>query len=190
MTGEDGPGFMPAGDPTLWSAEKLVASYCERFGLPKGRDPYSLIIWRQGEYKGLSLRASKAHLDAKQRKPAVPLPEAEEELWREAARERAKAKAIARYNMAEARARVAVEGERLALAEQLARKAAAEEEAREAAAPAPAKPSVAAALTLIQAKEAILLQELASLEDLKAAQERIKTLESQIEGLKMELDIE
>jgi hypothetical protein len=152
-TGEDGAGFMPAGDGTLWSAEKLVATYCERFGLPKGRDPFSVIIWRAFDYEGLSLRASKARLEdgleARRRaalhlgpKPAAPLPEEELEHWREAARERAKAKAIARYNAAEAKAKAEVEVERQALAEELARKAAAtaaalaEEEAREAAADA------------------------------------------------------
>jgi hypothetical protein len=101
--------------------------------------------------------------------------------------------------------------ERKALAEELERKAAAEDEAAEdeadaifaeearralvriaacAPAPAPAKLSVAAALALSQAKEVALLQELENLEGLKTAQERVKTLESRIGALKMELNIE
>jgi len=203
-TGMDDAGFMPAGEGRLWSAEKLVATYCERFGLPKGRDPFSVIIWRAFDYEGLSLRASKARLEdgleARRRaalhlgtpKPAVPPPEEEEgneeedlAHWKAAARERAKAKAIARYNVAWARAHGEVEVERKALAEELeARKA------TPAPAPEPAKPSVAAAKALIEAKESALLQELAALEDLKTAQERIKTLESRIAGLKSELNIE
>jgi len=190
-TGEDGAGFMPAGDPTLWSAEKLVATYCERFGLPI-RDPYSVIIWRAGDYKGLSLRASKARLDAKQRKPED---NEEEELahWRDAVRERRDRDTA--YNAAWARAQATVELERKALAE--ASTATAEEaveavetmEAMETIT-APPPPSVAEALALIQAKEAALLQQVEELEDLKAARERVTALELRIAELKSELNIE
>jgi hypothetical protein len=194
-TGEDGAGFMPAGNPTLLSAEKLVANYCERFGLPI-RDPYSVIIWRNGEYEGLSLRASKARLEAKQKK------QAEEEPWMKLCRENCDRDA--RYNAAWARAQATVELERKALAEELARKEAAEDQIREAAADAifaeearralaptaPAKLSVAAALALFQAKAATLAQQVEELEALKVAQEHVKALESRIAELKSELNIE
>jgi len=185
MTEVQGPGFMPAGNPTLWSAEKLVASYCERFGLPNVRDPYSLIIWRQGEFKGLSLRACKALLDAERQKTVVPLPgEEEEEPWMKFCRENCDRDV--RFNAAWARAQATVELERKALAEELA-----EREAKAAPPPvAPAKPSVAEAKALIEAKEAALRRELASLEDLKAAQERVKALVARIAGLKSELNIQ
>jgi hypothetical protein len=123
--GEEGTGFMPAGNPDLLSAEKVVALYCERFGLPI-RDPSSVIIWRNGEYEGLSLRASRRALEAKQKK------QAEEEPWMKLCRENCDRDA--RYNAAWARAQATVELERKALAEELARKAA--DEAREAAADA------------------------------------------------------
>jgi hypothetical protein len=194
LTGEDGAGFAPSDVSRLISGEKLVALYCERFGLPNVRDPYSLIIWRQGEFKGMSLRASKARLDA------------ELEGRQRAALHLSAPKRIPdAYDIAWAKARTQVEVERKALAEELERKAA--DEAREAeadaifaeearAAPAsappvaPAKPSVAEAKALLQAKEVALLQELENLEGLKAAQERIKTLESRIVELKGELNIQ
>ena len=124
-TGEDGSGFLTAGDPALWSAEKLVANYCERFSIPNTRDPYSVIIWCDGEYEGLSLRASKRRMDDK----SVPHVDVHPVIL---------AAAKDAYAAAEARATVAVEVERKALAEELERKAAAaaEEEAREVAADA------------------------------------------------------
>jgi hypothetical protein len=133
MTEVQGPGFMPAAEGRLLTAEKLMCSYCERFGLPQTRDPYSIIIWRQGEFKGLSLRASLARLDAEKREAPDPAP---------------------------------------------------------APAPAPAKLSSAEAKAQIGAKETALLQELAELEGLKAAQERIKALVARIAELKSELKIE
>ena len=201
MTG-DGPGFMPAGNPTLLSAEKLVALYCERFSIPNTRDPFSVIIWRNGEYEGLSLRASKRRMDDNleaRRRAALHL-----------------GPLTAAYDAAWSKAKAQVEVERKALAEELERKAAsaaaaaAEEEAREAAgdasaaaaaeaeeeraalapAPAPAKLSVASVAAQIKAKEASLLKELEELEGLQAAHQRIKILESQIAELKTELKIE
>ena len=213
MTGEEGPGFMPAGNPVLLSAEKLVALYCERFSIPNTRDPYSVIIWRIGEYEGLSLRASKRRMDDNleaRRRAALHLgpPKPAEEPWMKACRENCDRDA--RYNAAWARAQATVELERKALAEELERKAAAaaaEEEAREAAAdaifaeearaalagaavPAPAKPSVATSLALFQAKAAALIQQVEELEALKVAQEHVKALESRIAELKTELKIE
>lgn len=143
-TGEDGSGFLTAGDPALWSAEKLVALYCERFSIPNTRDPYSVIIWCDGDFEGLSLRASKRrmadNLEAR-RRAALHLgpPKPAEEPWMKACRENCDRDA--RYNAAWARAQATVELERKALAEELERKAAtaaaeAEEEAREAAADA------------------------------------------------------
>jgi len=178
--GEDSGGFMPAGNPVLLSAEKVVALYCERFGLPKGRDPYSVIIWRAGEYEGLSLRASKAQMDE-----AL-------EARRRAALHRAPKQTqsvIAAYDAAWVRALGTVELERKALAEELAER---EAKATPPVIPpvVPAKPSVAEVKALIQAKEVALIQQLAELEDLKTAQERIKTLESRIGALKTELNIE
>jgi hypothetical protein len=150
FAGGDGAGFMPAGSvPALLSAEKLVANYCERFGLPKGRDPYSVIIWRtDAQWAGVSLRASKARMDADlearqraalHRAPKQKKPEEKEELWMKLCRENCDRDA--RYNAAWARAQASVELERKALAEELARKeaaavAAAEDAAREAAADA------------------------------------------------------
>jgi hypothetical protein len=198
-TGEDGAGFMPAGNPVLLSAEKLVANYCERFGLPKGRDPYSVIIWRNGKYEGLSLRASKARMDAAleaRQRAALRLGAPKQTQSVAAAYEKAK------YDAAWAKAKVAVEIERKALAEELERKAADEareaaadaifaEEARAALAPvAPAKLSVAAALALFKAKAAALIQQVDELEALKVTQEHVKTLESRIVELKSELNIE
>jgi hypothetical protein len=197
-TGEGGAGFMPAGNPVLLSAEKLVANYCERFGLPKGRDPYSVIIWRNGKYEGLSLRASKARMDAAleaRQRAALRLGAPKQTQSVVAAYEKAK------YDAAWAKAKVAVEIERKALAEELERKAADEareaaadaifaEEARRALAPAPAKLSVASALTLFQAKADALIQQVEELEALKVAQEHVKALESRIGALKSELNIE
>ena len=215
MTGEEGPGFMPAGNPVLLSAEKLVANYCERFSIPNTRDPFSVIIWRNGEYEGLSLRASKRRMEDNleaRRRAALHLgpPKPAEEPWMKACRENCDRDA--RYNAAWARAQATVELERKALAEELERKAAAaaaaaEEEAREAAAdalfaeeeraalagaavPAPAKPSVATSLALFQAKAAALIQQVEELEALKVAQEHVKALESRIADLKTELKIE
>jgi len=206
FAGGEGAGFMPAGSlPALLSAEKLVANYCERFGLPKGRDPYSVIIWRTDpRWAGVSLRASKARADADleaRQRAALRLGARKQTQSVVAAYEKAK------YDAAWAKAKVAVEIERKALAEELERKAAAaaEEEAREAAAdaifaeearraiapaPAPAKLSVASALTLFQAKAAALIQQVEELEALKVAQEHVKTLESRIGALKSELNIE
>ena len=143
-TGEEGAGFMPAGNPVLLSAEKLVALYCERFSIPNTRDPFSVIIWRFGEYEGLSLRASKRRMDEDleaRRRAALHLgpPKPAEEPWMKACRENCDRDA--RYNAAWARAQATVELERKALAEELERKAAAaaaaaEEEAREVAADA------------------------------------------------------
>jgi hypothetical protein len=163
MMGEQGPGFMPAGNPTLWSAEKLVASYCERFGLPNVRDPYSLIIWRQGEFKGLSLRACKALLDAEM-------------------------VAAAAYDATWTKAKAQVEVEREERAAVAAAAFTKEEEATEPV--VPAKLSVTEAKTLIEAKEADLLQQVAELEGLKTAQERVKALVARIAGLKSELNIQ
>ena len=214
FAGGDGAGFMPAGSlPALLSAEKLVANYCERFGLPKGRDPYSVIIWRTDpRWAGVSLRASKARADADL--------EARQRAALRLGAPKTTQSVVAAYDAAWARAQASVELERKALAEELARKeaaavAAAEDAAREAAADAifaeearaalariaacapasappvaPAKPSVAEAKALLQAKEVALLQELENLEGLKAAQERIKTLESRIVELKGELNIQ
>jgi hypothetical protein len=210
-TGEDGAGFMPAGNPALLSAEKIVALYCERFGLPKGRDPYSVIIWRNGEYEGLSLRASKVRMDAaleaRRRAALHRAPKAIDRWWIQETTTAEKVK----YDAAWAKAKVAVEIERKALAEELERKAAtaAEDEAREAAAdaifaeearralpaatapaPVPAKLSVASALTLFQAKAAALIKQVEELEALKVVQEHVKALESRIVELKGELNIQ
>jgi hypothetical protein len=209
-TGEDGPGFMPAGNPILLSAEKLVANYCERFGIPNTRDPYSVIIWCDGEYEGLSLRASKARVAEK----------AMDRWIQETTAEKVK------YDAAWAKAKAEVEVERKALAEEMERKAAAaavaEDEAREAAADAifaeeeraalatlaadPWRATSAAAFAAMdraranatldvataqaKAKEASLLKELERLEGLKTAHQRVKALESRIAELKTELNIE
>jgi len=168
LTGEEGAGFMPSDVSRLVSGQKLVADYCERFGISPIRDPFSVIIWRQGEFEGLSLRASKARLDAElegRQRAALhltpkPLTDAYDAVW--------------------IRAKAAVEVERKALAEEL-----------EAPAPAPpAKLSVATALALFQAKATALIQQVDELEALKVAQEHVKALESRIVALKSELNIE
>ena len=195
-TGEDGPGFLTASDPALWSAEKLVALYCERFGIPNTRDPYSVIIWCDGEYEGLSLRASKRQMDTALSYIHKSVFQFGDPATLAAAKDA--------YEKAEARAKVAVEVERLALAEQLERKAAAaaEEEAREAAADAifaeeeraalaeKAAATLDVATAQIKAKEAHLLKELERLEGLQTAHQRVKALESRIAELKTELKIE